>query len=100
MMDTLMSTMDTAMQQSASENNITVDKQTIFKSTDTPSAVETFYKTEMKARGWGNETSQAESGMTVLTYQSGDQGAIILIMDGAMMMSEGTIVYTLNGTEK
>ena len=98
--DMLMSSMDSAMQQSASENNITVDKQTIFKSSDSTSAVVDFYKSEMKTRGWSNEQSQEQSGMTVLTYQSGSQGAIILVMDGSMMMVDGTLVYTLNGTEK
>lgn len=99
--DMIASSMQGAMDQTASQQGMTMSNPSIYLSADAPAAVMTFYKKEMADRGWSIPKDGDQSGTATpfLAYESGDNAALIFAVDMTGTGTEGTMVYITNGTK-
>ena len=95
LVDTLTSAMGPALEPVAAEQNMTISTPTTYVTTAAYNDVIEFYKTQMAERGWNLETEENQQGAAILGYVSGDNGAMIVVMDGASLGTDN-VVMTMN----
>ena len=95
LVDTLTSAMGPALEPVAAEQNMTISTPTTYVTTAPYNDIVEFYTTAMAERGWSLETNEDQQGNAVLGFVAGDDGAMIVIMDGASLGTDN-VVMTIN----
>lgn len=94
--------MQPELEKQLAAKDVITDKQEAFTSSASLTEVVDFYKAEMKTRGWKTsaEGEQVTSENAVLAYESGDNGALIMVFDLGAFQEEGVLVMTANAHQK
>ena len=96
-LDTLIDSLAEGLQPTLDEENMLVNNQGLYRSPSGFEDLVNFYRDEMAALGWTEDTFQEQEGSTVMVYtKDTTNGAMIMVMDGELLLQEQNIILILD----